>query len=163
MEPTQQQPTTQPTDQQFTIPSPTTTPSPTNRKSLTMLSVVVVAIVLILVVSFAVYHKRNTNRATTVTNSTVLPATQVTITANGFNPATISVKKGQTVIWTSRDTSPHQPASDPYPAEDALPGFVDEAALTKGETYGFKFDQTGTFTYHDHLNPLQLKGTVIVK
>lgn len=160
MESAQTQPN-QPVDQ----PSASTPPAVVRqkgRKSLSALSLIVVVVVLILMVAFALHHKKHTQQTVPAATSTV-PATQVTITANGFSPATISIKKGQTVTWLNKDTNPHQPVTDPYPEENGLPGFADEGALTTGETYGYKFNKTGTFTYHDHLNPYRLKGTVIVK
>lgn len=87
----------------------------------------------------------------------------VTISKDGFVPATIRIKKGTTVIWTCQDDSPHQLASDPHPIHEGLAGLDSEEPLAKGDTYSFTFDTIGTFTYHDHLNPLSLLGTVVVE
>lgn len=86
----------------------------------------------------------------------------VEITKAGFYPATISVKKGSVVTWTNKDTKPHQVASDPHPTHTALPG-LGSIVLTKGDSFSFIFEKTGTYTYHDHLNPLKFKGTIIVE
>jgi len=88
---------------------------------------------------------------------------QVVISNDGVDPATIEIKKGQSVQWVNNDGKPHQIASDPYPDQTLLPGLDSEEPLTEGETYSFTFEKTGTFTYHDHLNPSDIKGTVIVK
>jgi len=87
----------------------------------------------------------------------------VEITDSGFNPATISVKKGTVVTWNNKDSAPHWVASDPHPVHNQLPGFDSVRKIAAGESYPFTFEKTGTFTYHDHLNPLKFKGTVIVK
>ena len=87
----------------------------------------------------------------------------VEITKDGFNPATITVNKGSAVTWTNKDTDPHWVASDPHPTHTGLKGFDSGENINKGDSYSFTFDKTGTFTYHDHLNPLKFHGTVVVK
>ena len=87
---------------------------------------------------------------------------QVEITKDGFSPETIQVQKGTQVTWTNKDSSPHQVASDPHPTHTNLKGLVSDS-LTQGDSFSFIFEKEGTFTYHDHLNPLKFKGTVIVR
>lgn len=90
------------------------------------------------------------------------PIPQVSITSNGFVPETIMIKRGEKVKWVNTDEGPHQIASDPHPTHSNLAGLGSLALLTN-DSYIFTFDSVGTFTYHDHLNPLKLKGTVIVE
>lgn len=106
--------------------------------------------------------KRATSPTTSKAAVAPPPAALVAITATGFNPATIKVKVGQSVNWTNQDAKSHQVASDPHPSHDGLSGLEGDP-LAKGESYGFTFDKAGTFTYHDHLDPLKLKGTVVVE
>jgi plastocyanin len=87
---------------------------------------------------------------------------EVNISKKGFNPATISVQKGTLVTFTNKDSKQHRVASDPHPTHTKLSSF-DSPNLKKGEKYFFLFDKAGTFTYHDHLNPLKFNGTVVVK
>jgi plastocyanin len=87
----------------------------------------------------------------------------VEITSRGFMPATLTVKKGTVVIFTNKDKKDHRPASDPHPSHNALPGFDSQTKMQKGQAYSFFFDREGEWTYHDHLNPLKFKGTIIVK
>ncbi len=87
----------------------------------------------------------------------------VEITADGFVPATIRVDKGTEITWVNKDKSSHQVASDPHPAHDGLPGLDSQTPLAKNESYAFKFETEGTFTYHDHLDPLKFKGNIIVE
>ena len=99
----------------------------------------------------------------TPANSAAAPeATMVKISAAGFVPATIKVKVGQSVSWTNDDAKSHHIASDPHPAHTGLAG-LESDPLSKGESYGFTFEKAGTYTYHDHLDPLKLKGTVVVE
>ena len=92
----------------------------------------------------------------------VVQSASVEITKTGFSPATLQVKKGTIVTFTNKDKAPHQPATDPHPAHNSLGGFDAQTALETGQNYSFFFDQVGTWTYHDHLNPLKIKGTIEV-
>ena len=104
------------------------------------------------------------------TITTLKPATATTplaktyniaITNNAFNPATLTINKGDTVIWTNNDTVPHHIASDPHPTHTSLPG-LESNNFGKTQTYSFTFTKVGTWGYHDHLNPM-IKGTVVVR
>jgi plastocyanin len=86
----------------------------------------------------------------------------VSIDDEGFTPASITIPKGTTVVFTNNGQGSHWPASDPHPTHNGLPGFDAKQPLTTGETYSFTFDKVGTFGVHDHLNA-SLKGTIIVQ
>jgi plastocyanin len=111
--------------------------------------------------SFLVREERPPTKPTAKTVS-VEDTASIEITAKGFVPATLSVKSGTLVTFTNKDKKAHQPASDPHPAHDSLPGFDSQTKLQKGQSYSFLFDKEGTYTYHDHLNSLEFKGTVVV-
>ncbi|MDQ3065387.1 MAG: cupredoxin domain-containing protein [bacterium] len=98
-----------------------------------------------------------------VTSSEATDIAEVGISEEGFSPATITVKKGQSVKWTNQGSAVHQVASDPHPVHDALPGLFAPTPLESEDTYTYTFEETGTFTYHDHLSPFKLKGNVIVE
>ena len=87
----------------------------------------------------------------------------VTITGSGFNPETVTVKKGQKVEWINVDVVPHQIAPDPHPVHSSYPPLSDTDALQPNESMTFTFDAAGTYTYHDESNPLTFKGVVIVE
>lgn len=88
---------------------------------------------------------------------------EVSIKSYGFEPKTIKIKVGQAVVWTNKDSKPHQVATDPYPGENGLPGFAAQGVSPKGEIFLYTFFAKGTFAYHDHLNPIAYKGVVIVE
>mgnify|MGYP001611617938 CR=1 FL=1 len=88
---------------------------------------------------------------------------EVTVTKGGFLPATIRVKKGTIVTWTNTDEAAHQVASDPHPTHDKLKGLGDGEVLAKGESFSFTFEKSGSYSYHDHLNPLKFNGKVVVE
>lgn len=87
----------------------------------------------------------------------------VEITAEGFIPETVKIKKGETITWINKDTQPHQTASDPHPTNDGLEELNSEEPLAEGESYTATFEEAGTFTYHDELNPTGIKATVVVE
>lgn len=85
----------------------------------------------------------------------------VVISNFAFNPQTITIKSGTTITWINQDSAPHIIASDPHPTHTDLPGLV-SGTLMNGQSFSFKFTQTGTFGYHCHLHPF-MTGTVIVE
>jgi plastocyanin len=89
------------------------------------------------------------------------PQASVRITADGFEPATLSVEAGTTVEWINEDDSPHRVASNPHPEHTDLGGLDSMEPISPGGTYRFTFEEAGEFGYHDHLNPTE-NGTIVV-
>lgn len=85
------------------------------------------------------------------------PTAAVTVTDNGFTPATIKIKKGQDVTWTNQSHSPLQVVGD-----QKSTGLQPTEAVAPGETYSFTFDDSGTYNYHEAGN-LNHKGIVVVE
>ncbi len=88
----------------------------------------------------------------------VVEKTEVDYTDSGFSPASVTIKKGQTVNFVNKSSSQMYVASNPHPIHTDYPGF-DE--LSAGDSYSFTFDKVGTWGYHNHINPAQ-KGSVVV-
>jgi len=124
--------------------------------------IVLLVVIAVIVVALLPAHKSAKAPAATRTE-TVKSLAVVSITEAGFSPATIKVSPGTTVTWTDNDTQPHWVASDPYPTDTGLSGFNAREALQNGDQYSFTFAKTGTFTYHDQLNPYTFKGSVVVQ
>lgn len=72
----------------------------------------------------------------------------------GFEPATITVRQGEAVIWTNGGSRQHTVTADD--------GSFDGGNLGPGDPYGNVFDTAGTFTYHCAIHPDRMKGTVVV-
>lgn len=94
---------------------------------------------------------------------TALTDGRVTISDKGFLPGTIQIKKGQTITWLNTDQSLHWVMADPYPTGDSLRGFDSMDSLGFNDTYSYRFDSPGKFTYHDQLHPYSYHGTVQVQ
>ena len=99
----------------------------------------------------------------------------IEITSSGFSPKTLDVKKGDKVNFINKGTSDSWPASVIHPTHLAYPGsdikkcgtaeavniFDACKGLAQEESYSFTFDEIGSWSYHDHLNPSKT-GTIIV-
>lgn len=86
----------------------------------------------------------------------------VEYTSQGFVPSSVTIKAGGTVTWTNKDTDPFWVASNPHPTHTDYPGFDALKNIPTNGTYSFTFTKSGTWGYHNHLNPSQT-GTVIVQ
>jgi plastocyanin len=93
--------------------------------------------------------------------------THVTIGDSAFAPATAEVQAGDTVLWfwEGRQNTKHSVTADPGQAEafDSDPG-KDATTVThvRGDVYGHKFAQVGTFTYACKVHPGE-RGTIVVR
>ncbi len=87
----------------------------------------------------------------------------INMTATGFEPATVTVKKGTKVTFVNKDTVPHWPASAPHPTHTDLPGFDALKGIATGASYSFTFTQVGTWKFHDHLIPNKFGSVIVVE
>lgn len=80
---------------------------------------------------------------------------QVRIVDFAFEPATITIKPGTTVVWTNDGPTEHNTVSKK--------GKVWESnIMEKGDVYSYRFEKSGEFPYWCTLHPSML-GTVIVE
>jgi plastocyanin len=77
----------------------------------------------------------------------------VTIKDMKFNPADLSIKPGDTVVWTNSDDVDHT-------VVDSGKAFSSEN-LKPGKSFTFKFDKVGKFSYSCTYHP-RMKGTITV-
>ncbi len=98
--------------------------------------------------------------AATATATTPTNATTVTITgANGnyaFQPASVTVKAGATVMWVNNSNVAHTSTSDSGSAVT-----WDSSAISTGGNFSFVFSTPGTYTYHCSIHPF-MHGTIVV-
>jgi len=76
---------------------------------------------------------------------------QVSIQNFAFNPATLNVDPGTTVVWTNNDQVPHNVVGDSFTSP----------TLNPGDTFSYTFNDEGTFSYKCTFHP-QMTGTIIV-
>ncbi len=70
-----------------------------------------------------------------------------------FSQSTITIKKGDTVVWTNNDAAPHTVTNDA--------GSFGSDTLNTDQSYTYTFDTAGTFAYHCKFHP-SMTGTVVV-
>jgi plastocyanin len=121
-------------------------------------TILIVVVTFIAVCGCTSYGPSTTTPATTQTE--VTGAATVNVQNFAFNPASITVPKGTTVIWVNQDTTDHQIVNDAQGtiAQGAL---FTSNSLPKGASYSFKFDNPGTYPYHCSIHP-SMKATVKV-
>ncbi len=105
-------------------------------------------------------------------------AATVTMTDDGFSPATVTVKVGDTVrflnnssrgMWVGADDHPTHTSYDGTSTREhcvdgaATGGTFDQCAQAPvGEAWEYTFTKAGTFGYHNHVGA-SLTGTIVVK
>lgn len=106
----------------------------------------------------------------------VQQSNNVTYTDSGFLPSTITIKKGQTVTWKNESSRQMWTASAVHPTHKAYPGSGIEICGTNtliaifdackgyapGESWEFRFDNVGTWKYHNHTTSSHT-GTIMVE
>src|SRR5688572_759296 len=91
------------------------------------------------------------------------PSATVEISAEGFQPQTIRIKKGETVTWVNKDAAAHHVVADPFTGTESSHTLNSDSPLAQDESYTSTFEEVGTFSYHDQLDPAAFRGTVIVE
>lgn len=87
----------------------------------------------------------------------------VELTEEGFEPAEISIKKGDEVEFKTLKGKPFWPASDLHPTHEIYPEFDPQAPIEADGSWIFKFNKVGEWKYHDHLWPLARGRIKVVK
>lgn len=85
----------------------------------------------------------------------------VNVTSSGFEPKSITVKRGEVVIWMNTTTKKATVNSDDHPTHK-LNAILNLGSFDPKSSVQAYFDEAGTYTYHNELNPSQ-KGTIIVE
>lgn len=88
------------------------------------------------------------------TGTTIASAGQVTMKNLAFNPATVTIKVGESVTWTNQDSMTHTVVADK--------GEFKSGDLGAGASFTFKFDKAGTYSYHCSIHP-SMTGTITVQ
>lgn len=87
--------------------------------------------------------------------------TTITLTPSGFEPANITVKPGETVVWVNQSGADSAINSSPHPVHTDYPP-LNLGLFSNGGNLSLTFTQPGTYKYHDHFNP-QWFGSITVE
>lgn len=119
--------------------------------------------VLVLVAVLAVGVWFLTQKANTANTQVTNPATSSTIIMkeDSFDPETITIKIGSTVIFKNEDQAARWPASNLHPTHGIYPEFDPRKPIETGDSWSFTFVKGGSWKYHDHLIP-SIRGVIIV-
>lgn len=142
----------------------------------------IIGIIAVLSLGFIGWNILNSQKSTTQTNSTQTKApaatqssepqategaileetgTVVKITSTGFNPKSVTLKKGESINWVNEDIEDHTVDSAIHPTHQVYPR-LNLGAIKPGDKKSLSFPDTGSYKYHDHLNPT-LFGSVTVE
>ena len=83
------------------------------------------------------------------------PLVQVRMSpVSGFTPSILTVQRGTTVSWVNKDEFPHTVTSSE--------GAFASQALYSGQSFFFRFDIPGTYTYFSGFQP-RMMGKIVVR
>jgi plastocyanin len=82
----------------------------------------------------------------------------VSIGDNFFAPSTLTVPAGTTVVWTHNGSSQHTVTS----GNGSPSGLFDSGTLNHGQTFSFRFNDSGTFQYYCMVHGTMMSGTITV-
>ncbi len=85
----------------------------------------------------------------------------VTLTQDGWSPATLTIKSGETVTWINKSGEKATVNSNPHPTH-TLYSPLNLGTFPDGGSLSLVFTKAGSYGYHNHLNPGET-GTIIVK
>lgn len=77
----------------------------------------------------------------------------VSIVNSSYQPASVSIKVGESVVWTNNDDRDHTVA--------AADGSFASGNLKPGQSFSHRFSRAGTFSYGCKLHP-RMRGSVTV-
>jgi len=78
---------------------------------------------------------------------------KVTIDNFAFSPPSLTVSAGSEVTWTNQDDIPHS---------IVLPGVTHSKPLDSNDSFSYRFDKTGTYSYICGLHP-HMHGEIVVR
>lgn len=118
---------------------------------------VVVAVILIMGIGAFIYMQQSASPNPNSQPS--LPGASQTNTVEianfAFSPAELTIKTGDSVTWTNKDSAQHKIASD-------AGSEINSDSLSTGQTYSHTFNTAGTFDYHCLIHP-SMKAKIIVQ
>lgn len=124
--------------------------------------IIVVAIILIAGGGYLAVHKNKAASSTSSqTNSqgsnsgqNAVVAATITYDSSGFSPASVTVKSGDKVEIKNTSSNDVQVQSNPHPLHTDDPD-LNVGVISAGQSTTFTVTKTGSFGYHNHLDPSQ--------
>jgi plastocyanin len=86
---------------------------------------------------------------------------QVSLQNIQFDPKDITVKAGETITFTNKESVPHDVHKQSGPGGDFSSGA--DGGMQEGDTFELKLDKPGTYEYVCHVHAPGMAGTITVK
>lgn len=110
----------------------------------------VIAVIVVIAVAVLFYRPRPHSSVSAPT-----PAGNTVLISNfSFNPATLTIKAGDSVTFTNNDSVGHSVVADD--------GSFDTGILAQGQSKTLVFSKAGTFAYHCSVHP-SMKAAIVVQ
>lgn len=124
-----------------------------NKKILVILVIVIIVVVgLIYFLQQPKIVSDNVNQPNDSGTGANLGNHSITIQNFSFNPAELTIKTGDTVVWTNQDSMAHRISGGSFQSDN----------LSKGQSFSFTFSTAGTFDYICSIHP-SMGGKIIVQ
>ncbi len=112
--------------------------------------IILISLLVLAAIGYVVFG----GNSTTQTASTASESYSLEISNFAFNPQNLSIKAGDSVTWTNKDSATHTITSDSGNG-------LNSNSLGTGETYSYTFTVPGTYPYHCKFHP-GMTGTITV-
>ncbi len=126
---------------------------------------VVIGALVYAAIYFVWYRRSLSSYSTSPTTNYGASAPAVTsmvkVTANGFEPQTITVKVGDKVTWTNASGGQVSINSNDHPTHLLYPP-LNLGVVNDSQSVSLVFDKAGSYGYHNHFNPGET-GVVVVQ
>jgi plastocyanin len=87
----------------------------------------------------------------------------VSIVDFAFQPGSVTISAGDSVVWTNNGQAPHTVTDDggTFDSSPNCPNNLSDC-MQPGDSYSHTFDSAGTFSYHCKVHP-NMTGTIVVE
>ena len=110
------------------------------------------------------------NSEQTIPNQAAVSENLVIYTDSGYSPKSLTIKKGETVVFKNESSRGMWTASAMHPTHNGYPTtggclgstFDECEAIQPGGSWSFKFDFAGSWGYHNHVSASHF-GKIIVE
>lgn len=131
-----------------------------NKKAVNKFAAVLIGIAIVIAIVSFFYINRGTDIIIprNSTNSSVpenIANNNIEISNFAFSPSTLTINKGDTVVWTNKDSATHTVTSDS--GNELKSGNIETS-----NTYSHTFNDLGTFSYHCSIHT-SMHGKIIVQ
>ena len=79
-----------------------------------------------------------------------------------YSGTEMTIKQGEVIEFRNEGGEEYWPASNIHPSHGIYPEFDPQRPIKLGESWFFKFDRIGSWRFHDHLYPKEIKGVITV-